>query len=140
MYDNAINTHSDKLVVKQNNINRTIRFNEIELLNTEFDLINNDGLATVLGQKIIVSVKSGKGKNKITQIEGLLQHHNLDSLLKKFQVLLACGGHIAKFKDRITGKIISHVMVLNGNFSTEVKNFLVKEGLADSDAIIIHGV
>jgi hypothetical protein len=31
-------------------------------------------------------------------------------------------------------------MVLNGNFSTEVKNFLVKEGLVDSDAIIIHGV
>ena len=31
-------------------------------------------------------------------------------------------------------------MVLNGNFSSEVANFLIKEGLADSDAIIIHGV
>ena len=31
-------------------------------------------------------------------------------------------------------------MVLNGNFSSKVTNLLVKEGLADSDAIIIHGV
>jgi translation initiation factor 1 (eIF-1/SUI1) len=127
-------------VLKQNNTNRTVDFTEIELINNEFDLKNNDGLATLLGKKIVVSVKSGKGKSKITQIEGLLQQHNLDSLLKKFKVLLSCGGHIAKFKDAITGKVTSNVMVLNGNFSTEVTNLLVKEGLADSDAILIHGV
>jgi translation initiation factor 1 (eIF-1/SUI1) len=109
-------------------------------LNNEFNITNNDGLGTVLGQKIVVSVKSGKGKSKITQIEGLLEQHNLDSLLKKFRVILACGGHIAKLKDPITGKVKSHVMVLNGNFGTEVTNLLIKEGLVDSDAITIHGV
>ena len=117
-----------------------VSFTEIELLNNEFDLINNDSLSTVLGPKIVVSVKSGRGKSKITQIEGLLQQHNIDILLKKLQVILACGGHIAKFKDPVTGKVTTNVMVLNGNFSTEVKNLLVKEGLADSDAITIHGV
>ena len=127
-------------VLKHNNSHRAVSFSEIELINNEFDIKNNDGLATLLGKKIVVSVKSGKGKSKITQIEGLLQQHNLDSLLKKFKVLLSCGGHIAKFKDAITGKVTSNVMVLNGNFSTEVTNLLVKEGLADSDAIIIHGV
>ena len=122
------------------NTHRTVSFSEIELINNEFDLKNNEGLATLLGKKIIVSVKSGKGRSKITQIEGLLTHHNLDSLLKKFKVLLSCGGHIAKFKDPISRKVISNVIVLNGNFSTEVSNLLVKEGFADSDAITIHGV
>ncbi len=127
-------------MLKQNNTDRTVDFSDIELINNEFDLKNNDGLTTLLGKKIIVSVKSGKGKSKITQIEGLLQQHNLDNLLKKLKVLLSCGGHIAKFKDAITGKVTSNVLVLNGNFSSEVTNLLVKEGLADSDAIIIHGV
>lgn len=127
-------------LLKQNNTHSGDCLNEIELINNEFDLIKNDGLATLLGKKIVISVKSGRGKSKFTQIEGLLLQHNLDSLLKKFKVILSCGGHIAKIKDTITGKVISNVMVLNGNFSTEVKNLLVKEGLADSDAIIIHGV
>jgi translation initiation factor 1 (eIF-1/SUI1) len=124
---------------EQDNTDRTVSFSEIELINNEFDLLNN-GQATLLGKKIIVSVKSGKGKSKITQIEGLLTHHNLDSLLKKFKVLLSCGGHIAKFKDPISRKVISNFIVLNGNFSTEVTNLLVKEGFADIDAITVHGV
>ncbi len=124
---------------EQDNTDRTVSFSEIELINNEFDLLNN-GQATLLGKKIIISVKSGKGRSKITQIEGLLTHHNLDSLLKKFKVLLSCGGHIAKFKDPISRKVISNFIVLNGNFSTEVANLLVKEGFADIDAITIHGV
>jgi translation initiation factor 1 (eIF-1/SUI1) len=124
---------------EQDNTDRTVSFSEIELINNEFDLLNN-GQATLLGKKIIVSVKSGKGKSKITQIEGLLTHHNLDSLLKKFKVLLSCGGHIAKCKDPISRKVISNFIVLNGNFSTEVTNLLVKEGFADIDAITVHGV
>jgi translation initiation factor 1 (eIF-1/SUI1) len=129
-----------KSEVLNQNTHRTVSFSEIELINNEFDLKNNEGLATLLGKKLIVSVKSGKGRSKITQIEGLSQQHNLDSLLKKFKVLLSCGGHIAKIKDPISRKVISNVIVLNGNFSTEVTNLLVKEGFADSDAITIHGV
>jgi len=124
---------------EKENTGEKVSFSEIELINNEFDLLNN-GQSTLLGKKIVISVKSGKGKSKITQIEGLLSHHNLDSLLKKFKVLLCCGGHIAKFKDPISHKIISNFIVLNGDFSKEVTNLLVKEGFADIDAITIHGV
>jgi len=124
---------------EKENTGEKVSFSEIELINNEFDLLNN-GQSSLLGKKIVISVKSGKGKSKITQIEGLLSHHNLDSLLKKFKVLLCCGGHIAKFKDPISHKIISNFIVLNGDFSKEVTNLLVKEGFADIDAITIHGV
>jgi len=114
-----------------------LSFSDIEHMNTDFD--KDENIATVLSQKIIISLKPGKGRSKITQIEGLSNKYNLDKILKKLQVIFACGGHIAKIKELHSDKIME-LIVLNGNFPSEVKSFLIQEQIADSDAIIIHGV
>jgi len=114
-----------------------LSFSDIE--HTKTDFAEDETIATVLTQKIIISLKSGKGRSKITQIEGISNKYNLDKILKKLQVIFACGGHIAKIKELHSEKIIE-LIVLNGNFPSEVKSFLIQEQIADSEAIIIHGV
>ena len=97
--------------------------------------LGNGAVATVLGRKVVVSVQSGKGKRKVTEIEGIPAQHSLEQALKKLQKMHACGGHVAKVNDSDSGE----VLVLHGKFSAEVTRFLIQEGLADSDSIIHRG-
>jgi len=109
-------------------------FSDVMCPSGDLDFDDNGGTsATVLGQKIVVSVQSGKGKRKVTEVEGIPARYSLELLLKTLQKMYACGGHLAKVKGS------EEALVLHGKFSAKVTKFLIQEGIADSDSIIHRG-
>jgi translation initiation factor SUI1 len=97
-------------------------------------VINNNDDDDVFGHKIMISVH--RGKKIITKIEGIADKFNIIKILKKLKSkdVLSCGGHIAK--DKETGK---EFIVLQGNYSSEISEFLIREGIVEERFIVYRG-
>jgi translation initiation factor 1 (eIF-1/SUI1) len=92
--------------------------------------INLEG--TDLGKKVTIS-KQKSGKHSVTIVEGIPAQYSLDKLLTKLKSkdVLSCGGHVDKKRQ---------FFVLHGSFAVAVQDFLVQEGVADREGILIRGM
>ena len=80
-----------------------------------------------------IRIQQRNGKKVITIIQGLDASIPRKELIKKFKTMYACGGHIAE--DEEFGEVIQ----LTGDQRFKVRDYLVDNGLVESDKVEIHG-
>tara|TARA_B100000073_G_scaffold28578_1_gene21855 strand:+ start:365 stop:712 length:348 start_codon:yes stop_codon:yes gene_type:complete len=88
-------------------------------------------------EKIHLHIQQRNGRKSWTHIKNLNLGDDVSEykkLLKKMRGVFACGGNIENDDD---GENI--IITLQGDKRTEIRDWLVKNKLAEKDNIIIHG-
>ena len=111
-----------------NNESKIISFNSNNILN-ELDSISDNNSSTV---KIHIRIKQRTSRKYITTIENISSEYNYQKLLKAMKNKFHCNGSIEKYDD-ITA------IQLFGDQRAFIKQFLINEGIAQEQDIIIHG-
>jgi translation initiation factor 1 len=106
-------------------------FNDINNIDFEDNTESGDNLRLL--DIVHIRIQQRTGKKVITIIQGLAANISRKELIKKFKTIYACGGHIAN--DAEFGEVIQ----LTGDQRIKVRDYLVDNGLVESDKVEIHG-
>jgi translation initiation factor 1 len=85
------------------------------------------------GSKIHLRCQARNGRKCISTVQGLTDSIDLKKILRTFKKKFSCNGAIKE--DDEMGKIIQ----LSGDQRANIKEFLIKNSLAEKEDITIHG-
>ncbi|ESS70308.1 hypothetical protein TCDM_00752 [Trypanosoma cruzi Dm28c] len=85
-------------------------------------------------QKVHIRVQQRKGKKFVTSVQGLNQALNFRRISREFQRRWGCNGTVIVTPDAGT------VIQLQGNWSEEIKKFLLDENMATEQNLEIHSL
>ena len=91
-------------------------------------------------EKIHLHIQQRNGRKSWTHIKNLDLGDDVSEykkLLKKMRGVFACGGNVEEDLD--DEENIGFIITLQGDKRTEIRDWLVKNKLAEKDNIIIHG-
>ncbi len=106
-------------------------FNDINNIDFEDNAETADNLKLL--DSVHIRIQQRNGKKVITVIQGLDAKIPRKELIRKFKTMYACGGHIA------TDEEFGEVIQLTGDQRIKVRDYLVDNGLVESDKVEIHG-
>ncbi|AYU79207.1 putative translation factor sui1 [Leishmania major strain Friedlin] len=90
--------------------------------------------AVLGGQKVHIRVQQRKGKKFVTTVQGLNQKLNFRRINREFQRRWGCNGTVISTPDAGT------VIQLQGNWSENIKQFLLDEHMATENNLEIHSL
>jgi translation initiation factor 1 len=89
--------------------------------------------ATLGGKDVHIRVQQRNGRKSVTTVQGLNPALNFERVNREFMKRWGCNGTV--IDDKAAGKVIQ----LQGNWSENVKQFLMEERLAN-EPIYIHSL
>jgi len=92
------------------------------------------GQSTLSDEFVHIRVQQRKGRKCVTSVEGLDKRLNFNRVNKEFQKRWGCNGTVLDVKEM--GKVI----LLQGNWSENIKQFLLEERLASEANLKIHAL
>lgn len=90
--------------------------------------------AVLGGQKVHIRVQQRKGKKFVTTVQGLNQRLNFRRINREFQRRWGCNGTVIVTLDAGT------VIQLQGNWSANIKQFILDEHMANENNLEIHSL
>jgi translation initiation factor 1 len=90
--------------------------------------------AVLGGQKVHIRVQQRKGKKFVTTVQGLNQRLNFRRINREFQRRWGCNGTVINTQDAGT------VIQLQGNWSENIKQFLLDEHMTTENNLEIHSL
>ena len=90
--------------------------------------------ATLGDGEVHIRVQQRNGRKSVTTVQGLNPKLNFERVNREFQKRWGCNGTV--IDDKQAGKVIQ----LQGNWSENVKQFLLEERLANEGSLKIHSL
>ncbi|KPI86027.1 putative Translation factor SUI1 [Leptomonas seymouri] len=90
--------------------------------------------AVLGGQKVHIRVQQRKGKKFVTTVQGLNQRLNFRRINREFQRRWGCNGTVITTVDAGT------VIQLQGNWSENIKQFILDEHMTTENNLEIHSL